>query len=139
MKHLFYIVTLLFLMTSCQKSDAKMEKLIKGTWVVKVKEAILPYAPDKVPTNIPGKFEVIENDQFLIYSGFGVNTPCSYIPNYSSNSCTTEYYIKDGILNVLLQPDSNVLEFYPYKIHKINQRKMVLSYGEGENWTYLKQ
>lgn len=145
MRYIFYIIIILISFLSCNKSDAKIEEKIVGTWEVKIKKSLLPYVPDKQPTNLPGKFEVIHNNKLIVYYGkFAVSTPCDtvsdyYNSNYLIRPCTTDYFINDSYLNVLVQPDSAVFEYYQFKIDRINNRKISLSYAKGDNWIYLKQ
>ena len=131
---LFLIV---FCAISCHKSDTKIEKKIIGKWAYKPWGKYLPYGPYGTEGKMPELFEVISDNQLIIHSGkFAEATPCDTIPKkdrtYWSTGiilihpCTTDYFIKDGYLNILVQPDSDVFEYFQFKIDKINNRKLKL-------------
>jgi len=151
MRYIFYIIIILISLLSCNISDAKIEKKIIGKWVYKLWGKYLPYGPIGTEGKMPESFEVISDNQLVINSGkFAEATPCDTIPKKNRtywstgvilvHPCTTDYFIKEGYINVLVQPDSAILQYYQFKIDKINNRKLKLvgakNTGEDQKYTF---
>jgi hypothetical protein len=139
------LITTLLAFTTCKK-DAKLQKLIIGTWEVKSKDRLVATDyPDHLSTKFTFKEDgsVIEQDcnsrgDWVLLSGGGVLAANRKYP------CTTKYKIENRNLYIEYQVDSAVYEWYEVEIKSLTSNRMVIydpkdgNSGEGVKWTYKK-
>lgn len=138
MKFLLYILFIFLTLTSCRKSDEKIEELIVGRWEVKDNYGLF-YGNYTSPLLI----QVLEfsNDGNIIHHAFGQN-------HGDFDYFVGAFQITDGSIKISSFPtnpnDDPDFNYTPkIKIKKINRKKMILylsgSSGEEVEFTYLKQ
>jgi hypothetical protein len=142
--YIFFAVALLAF-TTCKK-DAKLQKLIIGTWEVKSKDRLV--ATD-YPDHLSFEYTFKENGE-VIEGG-----PCRSMVNYYFSPsggttllyyppCTTRYKIENHKLYIEYQTGYEKIEWYEVEIKSLTSNRMVIydpkdgNSGEGVKWTYKK-
>jgi hypothetical protein len=138
MKYLM-IIMLLFVLSSCRKSDEKIEELIIGNWVGR--PIVLSWPAHY---HYSDQFEFRTNN-LLIFNG-QCSCGCTRDTNgnytgASGDSCYTEYKIENGDLKILMCVfhyslgvvgiDSVSQYWYRIPIKRINKNVMILGGEEG--------
>jgi hypothetical protein len=141
--YIFFAIALLAF-TTCKK-DAKLQKLIIGTWEVKSKDRLVATDyPDHLSFEYTFKENGIVIEENRCASGVNniYSSPGIYSPGYSP--CTTKYKIENRNLYIEYQVDSAVYEWYEVEIKSLTSNRMVIydpkdgNSGEGVKWTYKK-
>ena len=137
------LITTLLAFTTCKKRDAKLQKLIIGTWEVKSKDRLVATDyPDHLSTKFTFKEDGIVIEEVFCASGVNnvYSSPGIYSPGYAP--CTTKYKIENRSLYIEYQVDSAVYEWYEIPIKSLIGNRMVLietdATGFEWTWTYKK-
>lgn len=118
MKKIIYILIFLNILSSCQKSDEKMEDLIVGEWKVKGR---------LIDANLDGG--IFQYPKKLPYT----------VSFYADGTYTTIY--PDSIYSYSIVNGNLILQEYSqtsFRIKKINNNKIIL-FEDGEKWIYRNQ
>jgi hypothetical protein len=137
------LFSLAFAFTTCKKRDEKLQKLIIGTWEVKLKNGLMwgDYGPQGIDYKYIFKEDGIVVEELCkshaewdIYSGGG------YSPSDVIQPCVTKYKIANHILFIEYQIDSLVYEWHEIEIKKLYGNKMILidHKNQDSEWTYKK-
>lgn len=137
------LITTLLAFTTCKKRDEKLQKLIIGTWEVKLKNSI--FYGNYGPQWIDYKYIFKENGlvveelcksraEWDIYIGGG------YSPSDVVQPCITKYKIEDHVLFIEYQIDSLVYEWHSVSIKRLTSNTMILidHKDQDSEWTYKK-
>jgi hypothetical protein len=139
--YIFFAIALLAF-TTCKK-DAKLQKLIIGTWEVKTKDRlIVTDYPDLISYKYTFKEDGVVVEEVFCASGVNnvYSSPGIYSPGYSP--CTTKYKIENRSLYIEYQVDSAMYDWYEIPIKSLIGNRMVLietdATGFEWTWTYKK-
>lgn len=141
--YLFFAVALLAF-TTCKKRDAKLQKLIIGTWEVKTKDRLVATDyPDLISYKYTFKDDGLVIEEINCRSGVDeVYISQGTVGPPPTPPCTTKYKIEDRNLYIEYQVDSAVYEWYEIPIKSLIGNRMVLietdATGFEWTWTYKK-
>lgn len=131
MKYPIYFLLLLLALSSCRKSDEKIEELIVGRWVRKCDPALF----------VGGCSNGSENFQVITFHNDGTvkHTDLYNEENNGSDFAFGTYFIKNGSILLNTINDDSGREFkLSIELKKISTRKLKISIEGSDVETYIK-